>query len=115
MVPACLSRDVSALDMSIARQVELALRKERLIGRIEVQRDQLAGYGAHLIKPFAAADKAVEAARYVKQRPWIAGVAAFSVVVLGRRNLWRWAGRSWTIWRGWRAASQWLRKSGYLV
>ena len=69
--------------------VELALRKERLIGRIEAQRDQLAGYGAHLVKPFAAADKAVAGALYVKQRPWIAGVAAFAFVVLGRRGLWR--------------------------
>lgn len=99
--------------MSTAQAIDVAMRKERLIGRIEAQRDQLADYGAYLVKPFAAADKAVAVAEYVKQRPWIAGVAAFSLVVLGRRNLWRWAGRGWTLWRGWRAASQWLRKSGY--
>ena len=97
-------------DMSTAQQIALALRKERLLGRIDVQRDQLAAYGVHLVKPFAAADKVIEAGRYVKQHPWIAGVAAFSVVVLGRRNLIRWAGRGWTVWRGWRAASGWLRK-----
>ena len=108
MAPVCPSRN-----MSVAQHIEIALRKERLIGRIEVQRDQLASYGAHLIKPFAVADKAIEAANYVKQRPWIAGVAAFSLVVLGRRNLLRWAGRGWTVWRGWRAAGVWLRKSGY--
>jgi hypothetical protein len=70
--------------MSTAQAIDAAMRKERLIGRIEAQRDQLAGYGAYLVKPFAAADKAVAAAGYVKQRPWIAGVAAFSLVVLGQ-------------------------------
>lgn len=99
--------------MSIAQAIDVALRKERLIRRIEAQRDQLADYGEYLVKPFAAADKAVAAAAYVKQRPWIAGVAAFSLVVLGRRNLWRWAARGFALWRGWRAASQWLRTSGY--
>lgn len=100
--------------MSTALAIDLALRKERLIGRIEAQRDQLAGYSAYLVKPFAAADKAVAGALYVKQRPWLAGVAAFAFVVLGRRGLWRWAGRGWTAWRTWRTASEWLRKSGYM-
>ncbi len=97
--------------MSVARYIEIALRKERLLGRIEAQRDQLSGYGGYLIKPFAAADTVLEAARYVKQRPWMAGVAAFALVVLGRRNLWRWAGSGWTVWRTWRMAHQWLQKS----
>ena len=101
--------------MAAAQHIELALRKERLLTRIDMQRDQLAAYGAHLEKPFAAADKVLEAGRYVKQRPWIAGVAVFAAVVLGRRNLLRWAGRGWTLWRGWRTARLWLQQSGYLA
>ncbi len=97
--------------MSTAQSVELALRKARLMGRIESQREQLTGYGAYLVKPFAAADKAVAVGRYVKERPWVAGVAVFAAVVLGRRNVLRWAGRGWTVWRGWRTAREWLQKS----
>jgi hypothetical protein len=100
--------------MSVDQTIAIALRKERLLARIAAQRTQLAAYGAHLQKPFAVADKAIQVGRYVKQRPWIAGVATLLVVVLGRRNLWRWAGRGWTVWRGWRLANQWLRRSGYL-
>ena len=101
--------------MPATHSVEFALRKAHLLGRIESQRDQLAGYGEYLVKPFAAADKAVAAGRYVKERPWVAGVAVFSAVVLGRRNLLRWAGRGWMVWRGWRTARQWLQKSGYIT
>ncbi len=100
--------------MSAAQTLALALRKERLLTRIEMQREQLALCGAQLEKPFAAADQAVMAARLLKQRPWIAAVAALSVVVLVRRNLWRWAGRGWAVWRGWRVARQWLQHNGYL-
>ncbi len=100
--------------MSAAQTLALAIHKERLFTRIEMQRDQIALCGAQLEKPFAAADKAVMAARFVKERPWIAAVAALSVVVLGRRNLLRWASRGWVIWRGWRVARQWLQHNGYL-
>ena len=100
--------------MPDSQYIAVALRKERLLARIDVQRNQLASYGAQLEKPFAVADKAIQAGRYLKQRPWIAGVAALAVVVLGRRNLWRWAGKGWALWRGWRFASQWLRQSAYL-
>ena len=101
-------------DMSIDQHIAIALRKERLLTRIDTQRSQLASYGVHLEKPFALADKAIQAGRYVKQRPWIAAVAALAVVVLGRRNLWRWGGRGWAVWRGWRFAQQWLQRVGYL-
>lgn len=100
--------------MSAAQSLALALRKERLLTRIETQRDQLALFGAQLEKPFALADKAVMAMRFVKERPWIAAVAALSMLVLGRRNLLRWASRGWVVWRGWRVARQWLQHNGYL-
>ena len=100
--------------MSVGQHIAIALRKQLLLARIDVQRSQLASYGVQLEKPFAVADKAIQAGRYLKQRPWIAGVAALAVVVLGRRNLLRWAGKGWAVWRGWRFASQWLRQAGYL-
>lgn len=100
--------------MSIQLQVDLALRKARLVERIEAQRAEIAVHAEVLKKPLTLADKVVQAGHYIKERPWIAGVAALLAVVLGRRNLLRWAGRGWTLWRGWRFASTWLRDHGYL-
>lgn len=99
--------------MFTARNIELELRKERLRVQIDTQREQLASYGAYLVKPFAAADRAVMAANYVKHRPWIAGLAVLAVTVLKRRSLVRWAGWGWSLWRGWRFAKQWVRRPGF--
>ncbi len=100
--------------MSVEQRVTLALRKERLLERIATQRDQLAQCGAQIEKPFALVDRAIGLVHYVKQRPWIAGVAALSAVVLGRRNLFRWVGRGWGMWRAVRFAQHWLTQSGVL-
>ena len=100
--------------MSADQQIALALRKERLLARIEVQRAQLAMYGAHLEKPFAAVDKAIQVGRFIKARPWITGVAVVSIMLLKRRNLLGWVGRGWTLWRAWRFAQQWLRQTGLI-
>lgn len=100
--------------MSTAQHATIAARKAVLIERIEAQRGQLAAVGAQLERPFALADKLVEAGHYVKTHPWIAGVAVAATVVLGRRNLFRWVGRGFTLWRGWRFASRWLRHQGYI-
>jgi ElaB/YqjD/DUF883 family membrane-anchored ribosome-binding protein len=100
--------------MSTASHVELALRKARLLERIGTQREQLAAQADVLNKPFALADKALQAMQYVKGHPWTAGVAVFAAVVLGRGSLLRWAGRGWTVWRTWRLASRWLHAQGYL-
>lgn len=95
-------------------QVELAQRKARLLERIDTQRAQLAEQLDVLKKPLALADKLMQAAQYVKLHPWVAGVAVFAAIVLGRGNLWRWVGRGVTVWRGWRWATRWLREQGYI-
>jgi len=100
--------------MSFAQYLALAERKARLLERIDAQRGELAAHGAALKKPLALADKVVQATHYVKQRPWVAGVGALAVVILSRRNLFRWVGRGWTMWRGWRFATRWLHEQGYL-
>jgi hypothetical protein len=96
-----------------AKQIELAQRKARLLERIDIQRGQIAVHAEALKIPFGLADKALQAVRYVQMHPWTAGVAMFAAVVLGRRNLWRWAGRGWTLWRGWRFARRWLSQQGF--
>lgn len=100
--------------MSAEQRAALAARKAVLLERITLQRGEIAAIGEHLKKPFALADKLVQAGHYVQGRPWIAGVAVALTVVLARRNLFRWVGRGWTLWRGWRFASRWLKQQGYL-
>lgn len=100
--------------MASGQALELAARKARLIERIGGQREQLAAHAAVLKKPLAIADKLVQSAQYIKQYPWLAGVAVFALVVMRRGGLLRWVSRGWTVWRGWRFASRWLREQGYL-
>jgi len=100
--------------MSVAQHVALALRKARLQERMALQRDQLAAAVEPFEKPLALADKVLQAGRVVQREPWIAGVAVFALVVLRRRHLWRWIGRGWTLWRGWRIGRRWLHDNGYL-
>ncbi len=100
--------------MSIAQHIALAARKERLLERIAAQRSELVVHVEPLKQPLALVDKLVQAANFVKQRPWIAGVAAIATVIIGRGGVLRWVGRGWTVWRGWRFASRWLQDHGYL-
>lgn len=100
--------------MPHAQAIAVALRKQQLLDRIEAQRDQLTACVEPFRKPLALADSVVQAGRIVREQPWIAGVAAFVVVVLGRRYVWRWIGRGWTLWRGWRTVRRWLNAQGYL-
>jgi hypothetical protein len=100
--------------MFTQQHVALALRRERLLGRIAAERDQAARDLAHLKKPLAAADMLVSGVQFLKDRPWIAGVAAAAAVVAGRKRLWAWSERAWTAWRLWSRARRWLREQGYL-
>lgn len=97
--------------MPVDQHVALALRKQQLLARIDGQRNQLASYGACLETPLAYVDKTLHAVQFVKQRPWIAGIAALAAVVLGRGKVFRWVGRGWTVWRAVRFAQQWLHQT----
>jgi len=95
--------------MFTAQHVELARRKERLIAQAQRDRESIAALGTRLERPFALADKAVEAGHYLKAHPWIAVATAASAGIMGRRRLWRAAGWGWTLFRTWRVVSPWLR------
>ena len=100
--------------MFTEQHVALALQKERLLGRIGAQRRHIAVELSKFKKPLAAADKVVSGFQYVKGRPWIAGLAAVSVVVAGRKKLFTWARRGWLAWQAWSQARRWLQSQGYL-
>lgn len=100
--------------MALADHIALAERKVRLLERIDAQRRELGVHGAALNKPLALADKVLLATEYVKQRPWIAGVGALVTVFVARRNLFRWVGRGWTLWRGFRFVQRWMHDNAFL-
>lgn len=100
--------------MALADHIALAERKVRLLERIDAQRRELGTHGAALKKPLALADKLVQASHFVKERPWVAGVGALVAVVVARRNLFRWVGRGWTLWRGFRFVQRWLQDNDFL-
>lgn len=100
--------------MPLAQLVSLAERKARLRERIASERAQLAASSAAFEKPLALADQVVDIGRYVKAEPWVAGAAVLAVMVVLRRRLFRWVGRGYTLWRGWRFVQRWLHQQGYI-
>ena len=100
--------------MFTAQHVAIALKKERLMGRIDVQRQHIAESVTIFKKPLSAADKLVSGVQYVKERPWIAAVAVVSTMVIGRRRVFSWAVRAFTAWRAWGRARRWMSEQGYI-
>jgi hypothetical protein len=86
--------------------IEFARRKERLIGRAEQQRTVIAAACLQWREPFGIADRGLAIARYLKAHPIVIVVVVSVVAVVGRRNLLRWAGRGWIVWRFWRSATK---------
>jgi YqjK-like protein len=87
-----------------ARHRELAVRRETLRLRSGLLRDRLAGEVQALQAPLAWADRAVDAALWLRRHPeWPVGLAAVLLVVRPRILL-RWGTRGWAAWRLWRRA-----------
>ena len=92
------------------RMIELARRKERLIGRAEGQRGEIAAAIQRWEKPIGVVDRGIAVARFLRAHPLLLAGAAVAAAVLGRRNLVRWLGRGWVTWRTWRALGNWVRR-----
>lgn len=97
--------------MSTDRLIELARRKERLIARAAQQRADLAIAGSRWRKPFAIADRGIAVVAYLRAHPLVLALAVAGVAAAGWRNLPRWIGRGFFVWRAWRAAGAWMRKA----
>ncbi len=91
------------------RLAQIHARRERLLARSALQRDELAALLAPLRGPLALADRAVAAAQWVRANPAAVALAAVILVVLSPRRALRWASRAFTVWRGYRLASRMLR------
>jgi hypothetical protein len=95
-----------------SRLVDIARRKERLLGRTEQQRVVIASACRALERPAGIVDRGISALAYFKSHPLLAAACAVVVATVSRRRLAGWIGRGWVLWRGWRSLANWGRKFG---
>jgi hypothetical protein len=81
------------------RQLELALKKQRLLLDCASQRLQLAEHAAGVQPLFAGADGAIGAVRWMKQHPVSVAAASAAVFVLRPRLIWRLGMRGMALWK----------------
>ena len=91
-----------------AKALQLAARRGALGERIATQRALLARHAAGIERFCAGGDALVHGVGWLKQYPAVAGIAAFALFLVRPRRAWRWLGRGFLLWRGWRSARRWL-------
>jgi hypothetical protein len=89
------------------RDIELALKKQRLQLRSAVLRAQMRDQGRALAPVFQAADKVGNAINWLRWHPEVSVVAVVAVVVARPRRAFRWARRAFFAWQVWRRLQNW--------
>lgn len=92
--------------MNNQRQLELALKKQRLRYRCAEQRQALARELAPLATVFSVAEAIRGGVRWVGEHPAVATGLLVAVVVAKPRAALRWARRGWLVWQFWRKLRQ---------
>lgn len=87
--------------------LELATRHGALKARIDEQRRSLARHVVPLEAALAKGDTVLRGVDWLKHHPAAIGIAVAAAVVMRPTRVWRWARRSFFLWRGWQA----VRKS----
>ena len=87
--------------------LELATRHGALKARIDEQRRTLARQVVPLEAALAKGDTVLRGVDWLKHHPAAIGIAVAAAVVMRPKRAWRWARRSFFLWRGWLA----VRKS----
>lgn len=82
-----------------ARQLELALRKQRLQLQCEAERAALAAHVAGLAPAFKVVDGTLAAVDWLRAQPRLLIGAAAAVMFLRPRWMWRWGLRGFSLWR----------------
>lgn len=95
-----------------SRLIDIARRRERLLGRTEQQRVIIATACRALERPAGIVDRGIGALVYLKSHPLLMVVCVVVMATVSRRGLAGWIGRGWVLWRGWRSLANWSRKFG---
>lgn len=84
------------------RQLELALKRQRLQWQADSQRQDLERHFRVFLPAFNASDRVRNGAIFLRRHPqWLAG-AALVLAALRPRRAWRWSKRGFIAWRLWR-------------
>ena len=92
------------------REVELALRKQRLQLRSAALRGELAGHAAAFVPVLAAGDKLHDSVRWLRRHPEVAIAAGVALLVARPRAMFRWARRGAVVWQTWSRARTWFEE-----
>ncbi len=94
------------------RQLELALKRQRLEWQAQSQREDLGRHLQVFLPAFGAADKVRAGAKFLRTHPaWLAGGAVL-LVVLRPRKAWRWGRRGVMVWSLWKKLQNKLGAAG---
>ena len=94
------------------RQLELALKRQRLEWQGEAQRQDLQRHLQAFLPAFTAADRLRAGAQFLHAHPqWVAG-AAVVVAILRPSKAWRWTKRGFFAWRLWKKLQDKLGAAG---
>ena len=90
----------------------LATRHGALKVRIDEQRRLLSKEVEPIKNALARGDQVLKGVDWLKHHPAAVGLAVTAVVVARPRRAWRWAQRSFFLWRGWQAIKKSLARAG---
>ncbi len=90
----------------------LATRHGALKVRIDEQRRLLSKEVEPIENALARGDQVLKGVDWLKHHPAAVGLAVTAVVVARPRRAWRWAQRSFFLWRGWQAIKKSLARAG---
>jgi hypothetical protein len=95
------------------RLAQIHARRERLLARAALQREEVALLLKPWHAPLAVADRGIAVAAYVRAHPSIVIVAVAALVVLSPKRALRWGRRAFAVWRGYRWAVRALDRAGF--
>lgn len=81
--------------------VDLALKKQRLILKSTALRASMMEDVQPLQPLFTGADRVAKGIHWIQQRPQVAAAALAALVVLRPRKAWRWGRRGFVLWKTW--------------
>lgn len=91
-----------------ARQLELALKKQRLQFRSDLLRSQWRGHARGVAPMLGVADQVRSGYAWLRRHPEVLVGTGIAVAVARPRQVWRWLKRGVIVWRLLAKGRQWL-------